>query len=285
MQLLQFLRSKNTDRFTKVDAFCDLMARMTAYPKPQDGKQQEPFSPLGYGRFTGSISELAQDWHWHRATVRGFLDGLERQGYLKRQLDGRNYIFQLRTRATVSVPVSSNETLRDVGFFLLRHCEEYAVPVQQLATYFEEYYHLVVDGYEGSDLNTDLAAHKADTILQAFFHLQLTRVKPFEAETPMVQMISSTLQGTDPWTWEKWIKALVYLDRALPGADFPDLATLDKEGQHPLSMSEFTELDMRLLRELFYYVKPYCDAEPKVPHGHKAEDSSSSLSSIENERF
>ncbi len=29
MVLLQFLRSKNSDRFTKLDAFCDLIGRMS----------------------------------------------------------------------------------------------------------------------------------------------------------------------------------------------------------------------------------------------------------------
>src|SRR5699024_7836480 len=31
-----------------------------------------------------TISDLATEWHWHRATVRAFLDKLEEMGYIRR---------------------------------------------------------------------------------------------------------------------------------------------------------------------------------------------------------
>ena len=109
MALLQFLRSKNSDRFTKLDAFCDLIGRMSEQTKACKGKSSDAVSPLCFGYFTGSISELAQDWHWHRATVRSFLDGLEELGIITRKLDGRDYTFKLHTHTSISVPVITNE--------------------------------------------------------------------------------------------------------------------------------------------------------------------------------
>lgn len=74
MALLQFLRSKNTERFTKLDAFCYLIGKMSEQAKAHNGDSSTDISPLCLGSFNGSISELANDWHWHRATVRSFLD-------------------------------------------------------------------------------------------------------------------------------------------------------------------------------------------------------------------
>ena len=68
MTLLQFLRSKNSDRFTKLDAFCDLIGRMSGQSQARNGNHSTTISPLCHSVFTGSISELAHDWHWHRAT-------------------------------------------------------------------------------------------------------------------------------------------------------------------------------------------------------------------------
>ena len=85
MALLQFLRSKNTERFTKLDAFCYLIGKMSGQDKAHKGDSSKDISPLCHGEFTGSISELANDWHWHRATVRSFLDGLESLGVIKRE--------------------------------------------------------------------------------------------------------------------------------------------------------------------------------------------------------
>ena len=102
MALLQFLRSKNTERFTKLDAFCYLIGKMSEQAKAHKGDSATDVSPLCHGSFTGSISELASDWHWHRATVRSFLDGLESLGVITRKLDGRDYTFTLRTHATQS---------------------------------------------------------------------------------------------------------------------------------------------------------------------------------------
>ena len=119
--LLQFLRSNNSDRFTKLDAFCDLIGRMSGQSKASKGSSPSVVSPLCYGVFTGSISELAQDWHWHRATVRSFLDGLESLGILSRELKGRDYTFKLRTHTSVSLPIISYEIVIEMAYLLLEH--------------------------------------------------------------------------------------------------------------------------------------------------------------------
>ena len=150
-KLLHYLRSKHNDRFSKIDAFCDLIDRMTEQSNTRKADTKDEPMPLCYGEFTGSISELANDWHWHRATVRTFLDGLESQGFLTKRLDGRNYIFKLRTSTGVMVPVANGDALRTVAYFLLHHWDEFNLTADELAKYFESYEALVLDSYTGKD--------------------------------------------------------------------------------------------------------------------------------------
>lgn len=139
MALLQFLRSKNTERFTKLDAFCYLIGKMSGQDKAHKGDSSKDISPLCHGEFTGSISELANDWHWHRATVRSFLDGLENLGVIKRKLQGRDYTFTLRTHASLTVPIITYDTVLEVAYLLLQHWDEYNLSPKFLAAYFEAY--------------------------------------------------------------------------------------------------------------------------------------------------
>ncbi|MCD8313064.1 MAG: MarR family transcriptional regulator [Bacteroidales bacterium] len=82
MELFDFLKEKVGDRKTRTGAYCDLLEKSAAsYVSPFLRKH-------GYEIQTGqchvTITELAVDWHWHRATVRAFLDSLEEMGYISR---------------------------------------------------------------------------------------------------------------------------------------------------------------------------------------------------------
>lgn len=254
-RLLQFLRSKNSDRFTKLDAFCDLIGRMNEQSKNCSRVGICGCSPLSYGEFTGSISELANDWHWHRATVRSFLDGLESMGLLKRKLDGRNYIFQLRRNSGLFVPVANPDAVRDLGYLLLQHWDEYSMPADVLAKYFEEYQAILVECYKGTDLADDLAEDMAETILSAFCHLEFSVFNDLSWDDAIVQKVAATFRGSEAWSWTKWMRYLQYLDLTLLGADFPEKESLEMSDCNGGVQPDFPDSDMALLRELFYAVK------------------------------
>ena len=166
MALLQFLRSKTSDRFTKLDAFCDLIGRMSEQAKAHKGSSSEGVSPLCHGYFTGSISELAQDWHWHRATVRSFLDGLESLGIITRKLDGRDYTFSLRTHASLSIPIITYDTVLEIAYLLLQHWDEYNLDPEFLAAYFQAYATTMVKIMRGKP-DWNMEEDNANTILGA----------------------------------------------------------------------------------------------------------------------
>ena len=281
MALLQFLRSKNTERFTKLDAFCYLIGKMSEQAKGHNGDSSTDISPLCLGSFNGSISELANDWHWHRATVRSFLDGLESLGVIKRELHGRDYTFKLRTHTSVSVPIINYEIVIEMAYLLLEHWDEYNLSPEFIAAYFEAYYTSIKKD-RGSDISdTEQREKMAEIILEAFAHLDFSAVNNCQYDESLVQMVASTFMCTGQWSWIKWIRALMYMDFALMGDDFPDIDKLDPESQkEDAFVFDFSKQDMRLLRELFYKMKKMKKYDSEQTDSNHT---SSSLTSQDNE--
>ncbi|MBS7281710.1 MAG: hypothetical protein KIG93_00300, partial [Prevotella sp.] len=65
--LLEFLKPKSEERYSKLEAYCDLLSRASAgaYATPEaEGALQ-----LLPGQFVATISELSRQWKWQRATV------------------------------------------------------------------------------------------------------------------------------------------------------------------------------------------------------------------------
>ena len=256
MALLQFLRSKNTERFTKLDAFCYLIGKMSGQGKAHKGDSSKDISPLCHGEFTGSISELANDWHWHRATVRSFLDGLESLGVIKRELQGRDYTFILRTHTSLSIPIITYDTVLEVAYLLLQHWDEYNLSPKFLAAYFEAYDRTMNEEDDCGDPDWNREDHNAKIVLECFSHLEFSVIFNLRSDDSLVQMVTSTFKGAGQWSWTKWMQALMYMDFVLMGEDFPDIDKSDEDSyKHNAFVCDFSKQDMRLLRELFYKLK------------------------------
>ena len=89
--LLEYLKPKSEDRFSKLEAYCDLLSRASSGSfVASNGERQETLVP---GQFVASISELARKWKWQRATVRSFVEGLVALGQLSYKPFVKSYIF------------------------------------------------------------------------------------------------------------------------------------------------------------------------------------------------
>lgn len=280
MALLQFLRSKNTERFTKLDAFCYLIGKMSEQTKAHKGDSTSDVSPLCHGGFTGSISELANDWHWHRATVRSFLDGLESHGVIKRELHGRDYHFSLRTHASLSVPIITYDTVLEVAYLLLQHWDEYNLSPEFLTAYFEAYDSTITDKCMCDDPDWNREEDNAKIVLEAFSHLEFSVINNLRYDDSLVQIVASTFKAPGQWSWTKWMQALMYMDFSLMGEDFPDIDKSDEDSyKHNAFVCDFSKQDMRLLRELFYKMKKM---EKDDSEQTDSDHTSSSLTSQDN---
>ena len=254
---------------------------MSGQGKAHKGDSSKDISPLCHGEFTGSISELANDWHWHRATVRSFLDGLESLGVIKRELQGRDYTFILRTHTSLSIPIITYDTVLEVAYLLLQHWDEYNLSPKFLAAYFEAYDGTMNEEDDCGDPDWNREDHNAKIVLECFSHLEFSVIFNLRSDDSLVQMVASTFKGAGQWSWTKWMQALMYMDFVLMGEDFPDIDKSDEDSyKHNAFVCDFSKQDMRLLRELFYkLMKMKKDDSEQMDSNH----TSSSLTSQDNE--
>lgn len=80
MALLEFLKERSGIRQSKLEAYLDLVDKASVQYIPKDLCRQE--FTLSDGQFVITITELAECWHWHRATVRAFIEQLEKMGQI-----------------------------------------------------------------------------------------------------------------------------------------------------------------------------------------------------------
>lgn len=83
INLLELLKERSNERLTKVEAYLDLVDKASARYVPKDLCRQE--FTLAEGQFVVTITELSECWHWHRATVRTFIEQLEALGQVQVQ--------------------------------------------------------------------------------------------------------------------------------------------------------------------------------------------------------
>ena len=91
--LLEYLKPKSEDRYSKLEAYCDLLTRATSGTYSTSvvvGNLK-----LLPGQFIATISELARKWQWQRATVRQFLTGLANLGHLTMEQFSKSYVFSV----------------------------------------------------------------------------------------------------------------------------------------------------------------------------------------------
>lgn len=82
VKVFDYLKEKVGERKTRTEAYCDLLDKSLAgFVSPFLRKQDYELRPC---QCHVTVSDLATEWHWHRATVRSFLDTLEALGQLKR---------------------------------------------------------------------------------------------------------------------------------------------------------------------------------------------------------
>lgn len=83
VKVFDYLKEKVGERKTKTEAYCDLLDKSLAgFVSPFLRNQEYGLQP---NQCHVTVSDLAAEWHWHRATVRSFLDTLETLGQLRRE--------------------------------------------------------------------------------------------------------------------------------------------------------------------------------------------------------
>ena len=81
-EVFEYLKEKGDERKTRTEAYCDLLDKSLAgFVSPFLRKKDYVLQPT---QCYLAVSDLASEWHWHRATVRSFLSAMEAFGLLTR---------------------------------------------------------------------------------------------------------------------------------------------------------------------------------------------------------
>lgn len=103
--LFLYLQEKVCERKTKTEAYCNLLKKTSenfVSPILKNRSQQ-----LGAYQCHVTITDLSVEWHWHRSTVRSFLEKLEEYGQVE--------IVRLPKSFIITMPVGTNNADNPVG--------------------------------------------------------------------------------------------------------------------------------------------------------------------------
>ena len=97
--MFAYLQEKVGERKTKIEAYCDLWNKASAgFVSPFLKKNEQQLEAC---QCHVTITDLSESWHWHRATVRSFLEKLEEFGQLIMERLPKSYI--------ITMPASADE--------------------------------------------------------------------------------------------------------------------------------------------------------------------------------
>ena len=109
MSLLEFLKEKSDQRWSKLEAFLDLVDKASVQYIPKELYRHDV--SLSDGQFAITITELADCWHWHRATVRTFIEQLEDMNLIEVNRLPKSQIITFPTLAAAPATSSIDDAL------------------------------------------------------------------------------------------------------------------------------------------------------------------------------
>ena len=242
--LLDMLCPKRSGRYTKLEAYIDLLDRMSQQ-KNDDVHTGEVVS-VGRGEFAVTITELSEKWNWHRATVRSFLDALEELGEIRREIQKHCYKVSMVNHVRMFIPVDTPEDMLDYCKILFTHLTMRLRSMEELVPFAEQYCHLAGEAEEESgraypDDGDYIVRVVHALIVSSFSAIRNSGDIPLDGgiESAMLQ----TLRGDTPWSVQKWLEAACLVTMSLEAHAKPTL-DMDVRGF-------FTEKDLPLLRRLY----------------------------------
>lgn len=243
-ELLEFLRSEEEDRFSKMDALCDLLDKAA-------GENRESLTYFGTavtlrkGQFVTTVSNLALQWKWHRATTRSFLDALE--GFGMARIDAHKKFFLITMNYTLPETEGLQPRMMSpeeerinkwiCGYLCLEEMAESAV---QFITTTEHILSMPV---------TDNGAGVGERLHKLFAHVILQRTNLFPANPTLSVTLERMYSEVCHRDLAIFLQLLASAGLNLLGGQRPELAQY-----LPLLITDKASEDLRLLWE--YYV-PY----------------------------
>lgn len=243
--LLEYLRPKSEDRYSKLEAFCDLLSRASSSTLiATSGDHSEELVP---GQFVTSFSELSRKWKWQRVTVRQFIEGLVSLGQLTVKPFAKSFIFTLSIQQRLSINVESYHDILDFCNMQFTRCLYERCTADEVADSYDRYFKMLLDSAhqlseEESPENTVLSYQE-----NVFNDLALSVCRRFRNSLPVPGNVSDALSllfgRGSIWNWHKVVSTLNLLALAFGQGIKPS--------DYRSSATSYTSAELILLDGLF----------------------------------
>ena len=215
--LLEFLKPKSEERYSKLEAYCDLLSRASAgtYATPEaEGALQ-----LLPGQFVATISELSRQWKWQRATVRQFITGLANLGHISTQPYSKSFIFSVNLSQRLSLFVETPDDILDFCAMQFVRYLKGRTKANDVAESYNRYYTLKMSMAQKEGNGGIPARHVIHEQAVIFDGLAISMLHVLDAHRQIPEELSdsvSLLFGKDHvWDWHKVIAVLGIMAAAL----------------------------------------------------------------------
>lgn len=142
MSLLEFLKERSGLRMSKLEAYLDLVYKASVQYIPKDMCKQE--FCLTNGQFIITITELAECWHWHRATVRTFIEQLEKMNQIS--------VTRLTKSQIITIPMLAETPA--------------ASPIDTALEVFHQNMHTALDGWRSGKMSASACASECEQLYE-----------------------------------------------------------------------------------------------------------------------
>ena len=208
--LLEYLKPKSEERYSKLEAYCDLLSRASAgaYATPDaEGALQ-----LLPGQFVASISEIARQWKWQRATVRQFITGLANLGQISTMPYSKSFIFSVNLEQRLSLFVETPDDILDFCAMQFVRFLKGRTKAQEVADAYDRYYTLKMKMAQKEGNGGIPARHVLNEQPIVFDGLAVSILHVLNSNKLLPEELSdsvSLLFGKDHvWDWHKVIDTL-----------------------------------------------------------------------------
>lgn len=222
--LLNLLRTKAPEKYTKTDAYCYLLGKLGIDSATSGDSVHSRAMPSN--TFSTSLSVLANKWHWTRQTVRRFVDSLVELELITMEPCYNGFVFSIPSPKSVILPYSSIEDLLEYGVHLFAQMPRMNVYTSDIAPLFTLYWTLraqhtaqgngMVLRDDESSQSADLLSHKVLLIKQLVCVHTDADSTLFDDDPVLLSAVAATFNSNETdesWTWNKWLDVLcVILD-------------------------------------------------------------------------
>ena len=223
--LLEYLKPKQEDRFSKLEAYCDLLSRASnGATVCQYGDKRLELLP---GQFVATVSDLARTWQWQRATVRQFLEGLVTLGQVQMEPFVKSYVFTVDKCKRMTLTVNNTDDLLDYCCMQFARYADGRLPAEDVAGAFDHYFgmkaELAMNGDSPSQTITEVVQSQITVFcnLVKFLHQKATGCNAVAA--PVVDASRLLFGREGLWKWQNVISCLdilaaAFAEDTLPGS-------------------------------------------------------------------